>query len=220
MSTLITRWHEVIGQFPADSHITLRHIPWEEYEELLAQLGENRSGVRISFDEGTLQIMTLSPEHESYVRFFESLMTTIRLRLRINIRSFGSSTMKKRKKAKATEPDACFYIQTAGIIGNRMRLDFSTDPPPDVAVEVDVHHGSINKFPIYAALGVPEVWHYDGQHLTIHLLQQNTYVASPQSQALPMLSSLHLTELLTRLREEGEFQTILAFDEWLQEQQP
>lgn len=219
MSTLATRWPEVIKEFPADSLITLRHIPWEEYEELLDQLDKARSGLRISYNEGTLQIMTLSSEHEKYARFFETLMTAIRLRLRLNILSFGSSTMKKRSKAKGTEPDACFYVQSAAVIGNRMQIDFAIDPPPDVAVEVNMHHGSINKFPIYVALGVPEVWRYDGQQLTIHLLQHDNYITSPQSQALPMLSGHHLTELLRRLREEGEFQTLLAFDEWLQSRQ-
>ncbi len=219
MSTLTTRWPEVVREFPADSLITLRNIPWEEYEELLAQLGEDRSGLHISYNEGTLQIMTVSPEHESYVRFFETLMTAIRLRLRLNIRSFGSSTMKKPKPRKGLEPDACFYIQTADVIGNRMQLDFTTDPPPDVAVEVDMHHGSIDKFPIYAALGVPEIWRYDGAQLRIHLLKQDAYIQAPASQALPMLTDHILTDLLTRLREDGEFQTLLAFDEWLQAQQ-
>ena len=219
MSTVTASWLEAVEKLPADSLLTLRHVTWQEYEELLDQVGE-ASGLRISYDNGTLQVMTLPPEHENYARFFEGLMTLIRIRLRVNIRSFGSSTMKKRRKAKGTEPDACFYVQTAALIGNRLQLDFATDPPPDVAVEVDLHHQSLSKFPIYAALGVPEVWRYDGQQLTIHLLQENDYVAAPQSQALPLLTAQRLTEFLTRLREEGDFPALLAFDEWLQSQQP
>lgn len=218
MSTLAANWLEVIEQLPADSFITLRHTTWEEYEALLDQVGE-AAGLRISYNEGTLQVMTVSPEHESYVRFFETLMTAIRLRLRLNIRSFGSSTMKKPKPRKGLEPDACFYIQTASVIGNRMQLDFTSDPPPDVAVEVDIHHESIDKFPIYAALGIPEVWHFDGTQLRIHLLRKDAYLQATASQALPMLTDHILTDLLTRLSEEGEFQTLLAFDEWLQMQQ-
>lgn len=219
MSTPTANWLAAIEKFPADSVVTLHRVAWDEYEELLDEVGE-ASGLRVSYDDGTLQVMTLSPEHESYVRFFESLMTTIRLRLRVNIRSFGSSTIKRRQRAKGTEPDACFYVQSAAAIGNRMQLDFAADPPPDVAVEVDLHHQSLSKFPIYAALGVPEVWRYDGQQLIIHLLQGETYVAAAQSRALPMLTSRLLTEFLTRLREAGDFQAILAFDEWLQAQQP
>lgn len=218
MSTIAVNWLEVIEQLPADSFITLRHTTWEEYEALLDQVGE-AAGLRISYNEGTLQVMTVSPEHESYVRFFETLMTAIRLRLRLNIRSFGSSTMKKPKPRKGLEPDACFYVQSAPLIGNRMQLDFDVDPPPDIAVEVDIHHESIDKFPIYAALGISEVWHFDGAQLRIHLLKQDAYIQATASQALPVLTDHTLTDLLTRLREEGEFHTLLAFDEWLQSQQ-
>lgn len=220
MSTITTtRWHQLVKEFPADSLITLRHIPWEEYEDLLAQLGEDRSGLRVSYNEGILQIMTLSPEHENYAEFISGLVRLLSARLRINIRFFGSMTMKKHRQAKGTEPDACYYVQQAALIGNRVELDFDTDPPPDIAVEVDMHHGSIDKFPIYAALGVPEIWHYDGQQLTIHQLAQDAYIPVENSRALPLMTSRTLTDFLTRLRAEGEFQTILVFDEWLQTQQ-
>ena len=219
MSTVTASWLEAVEKLPADSLLTLHHVTWQEYEDLLDQVGETR-GLRISYNNGTLQVTPPSPEHECYARFFDGLMTLIMLKLRINIRSFGSTTMKTQQRAKGTEPDACFYVQTAALIGNRLQLDFTTDPPPDVAVEVDLHHQSLNKFPIYAALGVPEVWRYDGQQLTIHLLQENDYVAAPQSQALPLLTAQRLTEFLTRVREEGDFQASLAFDEWLQSQQP
>ncbi len=218
MTTLVTRWPEAIKEFPADSLVTLRHISWEEYEDLLAQLGEDRNGLRISYNEGMLQITTLSPEHENYADFISGLIRLLSARMRVNIRFFGSMTMKKSRHVKGIEPDACFYIQTAPLIGNRMQLDFTSDPPPDVAVEVDIHHESIDKFPIYAALGIPEVWHFDGAQLRIHLLKQDAYIQAPASQALPMLTDHILTDLLTRLREEGEFQTLLAFDEWLQTQ--
>jgi Uma2 family endonuclease len=145
------------------------------------------------------------------------LMTAIRLRLRINIRSFGSATMRKQKRQKGNEPDACFYVQTAAI-GNRNQLDFATDPPPDIAVEVDVHHDSLKKLPIYVALGVPEVWRFDGETLTIHLLEQDHYVESATSLALPMLTSRVLTDALARLRRDGDLQALVAFDEWLQTQ--
>lgn len=211
--------YEIVTQLPADTVVIFHDVGWGEYEQLLDQVGE-ASGLRISYINGTLQVMTLSSEHEKYVRFLEKLSAVISLRLRINILSFGSATMKKQKARKGLEPDACFYVQTAAALGNRMQLDFATDPPPDIAVEIDVHHESLPKFPIYAALSVPEIWHFDGQQLTIHLLEQDGYVSATESRALPMLTSHLLTDLLTRLREEGEFQTILHFDERLQTEQP
>ncbi len=213
MITQTASCYDIVSQLPPDTVVTFHGIRWEEYEDLLRQVGE-ASGLRISFDDGTMTVMTLSTEHEKYVRFLESLITAIRLRLRLNILSFGSATMKKRNKGN--EPDACFSVQSADLLGKRIQLDFEVDPPPDIAVEIDVHHDSLFKFPIYAALGVPEIWRCDGQELTISVLQEGQYVTVPHSQALPLLSSEMLTEFLTRLRDEGELQALLAFDEWLQ----
>ncbi|MGH9940807.1 MAG: Uma2 family endonuclease [Pyrinomonadaceae bacterium] len=214
MSTHTLNLHAIVENLPAGSFVVLPDIGWDEYEALLGQLGESR-GLRTSYCDGTLQIMVVSSEHEKYAWFIGRLISAFSLRLHINILFFGAPTMKKERRRKGLEPDACFYVQSAPLIGNRMQLDFGVDPPPDIAVEIDIHHGSISKFPIYAALGVPEIWRYDGEQLRIHLLKQDEYVLATESQALPLLTGDHLTKLLARLREEGEFQTILAFDEWL-----
>jgi Uma2 family endonuclease len=124
--------------------------------------------------------------------------------------------MRKKKKTKGSEPDAGFYVQTASVVGPRLDLDFEVDPPPDIVVEVDIHHASTESDPIYAALGVPEIWRYDGWEMAILLLQGNQYVVAEASLALPMLTAAILTERLTRMRQEGEFAAITAFDEWLQ----
>jgi Uma2 family endonuclease len=215
MSATATNWLELVEQLPADAEVKLHNISWDAYEELLEQVGE-ASGLRISYDEGTLRIITLSTEHEKYATFFEKLTAIISLRLRLNIVSFGSATMRKRRKERGNEPDACFYVQSAPLIGNRIKLDFTKDPPPDIAVEVDVHHGSQDKLSIYAGLGVPEVWRYDGERLKISVLENSNYVEAEQSRALPVLTAELLTGFLRRMREEGEFQAMVAFDEWLQ----
>jgi Uma2 family endonuclease len=214
-----TDYYAVVSQMPEDTVVIFHDVPWEEYEELLAQVGE-APGLRISYDDGTLKVLTLSSEHEKYTRFIEKLVTLLSLRLEIRILSFGSATMKKSKRRKGNEPDCCFYVQTAAALGKRIKLDFAVDAPPDIAVEVDVHHASQEKFSIYAALGVPEIWRFDGQQLFIHMWQEDQYVEAEVSRALPMLTSRILTEYLTRMREEGEFEAIIAFDEWLQSLKP
>ncbi len=208
---------EIISQLPPDSFLIRENVSWEEYEDLLEQVVD-ATWLRISYDDGTLQIMTTGPKHENYATFIEAMVGIVRLRKRMNIRFFGSSTMRKKKKRKGTEPDACFYIQTAEALGKRIDLDFEKDPPPDVAVEVDITRHSISKFGIYAGLGVPEVWIYDGKELKIYLLELDEYRPGTKSRALPMLSGPILTQFLSQLREEGELQAILAFDEWLQSQ--
>jgi Uma2 family endonuclease len=221
MSTQIASYYDMVTQLPEGASVTFQHVSWDEYEELLERVGE-APGLRISYDNGSLQVMTISSEHEKYASFISSLVTVIRLRLRIDILGFGSATMRKRKRKKGNEPDGCFYVQTASLIGNRIQLDFETDPPPDIAVEIDVHHDSRSKFPIYAALGVPEIWRYDGRTMTIHHLAKDTteresgYVEQATSTGLPMLTAQTLTEMIERMRSEGELTALLAFDDWLQ----
>ena len=214
MSTQISGYYELVNQLPDDTVVTFHDVSWAEYEDLLEQVGE-AGGLRISYDDGTLQVMTLSPKHEKYTRFLEKLVAIITLRLHIDVLSFDSATMRKRKKRKGNEPDACFYVQTASLIGNRIQIDFETDPPPDIAVEIDIHHESISKLPIYIGLGVREIWRYDDKQLTIYHLEDDRYVEQESSLALPMLTSQILTEFLTRLVREGELQAMLAFEEWL-----
>src|SRR5260370_36051143 len=141
MSVAVTDHYEVVSQLPADTAVTFHDIGWDEYEDLLDQVGEAR-GLRITYRDGTLQVMTISSEHENYAWFIGRLLGVISLRLRINIRFFGSATMRQREHGKGTEPDACFYVQSAALIGTRVQLDFAADPPPDIPVDIDMHRAS------------------------------------------------------------------------------
>ncbi len=216
MVTVAANYYDAVAQLSDGESRVFHNVTWEEYEELLAQVGETRHGLRISYNDGTLKVMSLSSTHEKFADFIKRLISQISFRLRLNILFFGSATMRKQKKTKGSEPDACFYVQTAAVIGNRIEIDFTVDPPPDVVVKVDIHHASTDSDPIYAALGVPEIWRYDGWTMTISHLQGNGYVVAETSQALPMITATVLTEYLARMPQEGEFAAITAFDEWLQ----
>ena len=215
MTTDTMSYSEIASHLPPRAAVTFQDVSWEEYEQLLEEVGTSRE-LRVSYNDGTLNILTLSAEHESYAAFINLLVGHLSFRRRINIRFFGSATMKKQTRRKGSEPDACFYVQTAPIIGNKMQIDFATDPPPDIVVEVDIYHDSRDKFSIYAELRVPEIWRYDGKELTIHHLQEDRYVSVENSLALPVLSCRALTDFLGRLPKDGESQTLVAFDEWLQ----
>jgi Uma2 family endonuclease len=221
MSTQITRYYEIVSQLPQDASVTFHDVSWDEYEELLQQVGE-APGLRVSYDNESLHVMTISAEHEKYALFINSLIAGIRLRLRLNILAFGSATMRKRRRSKGNEPDACFYVQTAPLIGNKIQLDFETDPPPDIVVEIDIHHDSRPRFPVCAALGVPEIWRYNGDVMTIYHLAEESpegeapaYVERDASTALPILTAQLLTEMLERMRKDGNLEALLAFDDWL-----
>lgn len=215
MSTQAVPYREILDHLPADSTLTLRNVSWQEYETLLESL-RGASGLRVSYDQGTLQIVTLSSEHESYSRLIEKLVDRLSARLRIRLLSFGSSTMKRMERGKGTEPDACFYVQSAGAIGSKIHLDFDSDPPPDVVVEIDVAHDSLAKFNSYAALAVPEIWRYDGNALSIYRLERGEYLNVETSLALPMLTAGILTRFLNLSRQKDQYDVLLAFEEWLE----
>jgi Uma2 family endonuclease len=215
MITETSNYYSIVSQLPADASVVFHNVAWEEYEELLDQVGD-ASGLRISYNNGTLNVMSPSTFHEKYALFITRLISQVSFRLRINILFFGSSTIRKRKKSKGKEPDASFYVQTADLIGHRIKLDFAVDPPPDVVVEIDIYHDSRDNFQIYSALGVPEIWRYDGQEMTIYHLHQDEYIVAEASQALPMLTGRILADYLARMRQDGELAAIIAFDEWLQ----
>jgi Uma2 family endonuclease len=217
MTTQTANYTELIERLTPEVTLTLHGISWETYEELLAAVGEAPS-LRVSYNEGVMQIMTVSFEHEYFSEFLNHLVGRLSTVLRQKILFFGRATMKKQKKLKGSEPDACFYVQSAAIIGNKFRLDLSVDPPPDIVVEIGLHHDSLNKMPIYAALGVPEVWRYDGQTLTIYQLQPDYYVLAEMSRALPVLTSQVLTDFLERSQQADQYETLLAFETWLRAQ--
>jgi Uma2 family endonuclease len=213
--TRVSEYLGAISHLPAGASLRLEDISWEEYETLLDAIGE-APRLRMSYDQGTLLVMTLSPEHESYCDLIKLLIGQLSLKLRIKVLFFGSATMKIDRTKKGSEPDACFYVQTADSIGKRKRIDFNEDPPPDVVVEVDIHHSSKSRLSLYAALGVPEVWRYHKSELTVYLLHQGEYAEAPASRALPMLTSGALTDFLNRNEREDQYEILLAFESWLE----
>jgi Uma2 family endonuclease len=162
--------------------------------------------------------MTLSSLNENYQSIIDHLLVLVTLRRRIKILSFGSATIKAEQKGKGAEPDLCYYVRTAAVIGKKKQLDFGSDPPPDIVVEVDLHHSSLSKFPIFAKFGIPEIWRYDGESFTMYELEQGRYIEISVSRALPLLTAALLSEFLDRSKQEDQYETLLAFDEWLSAQ--
>ena len=209
---------EMIDRMSGDSVLIQHGVGWNTYEELLDAVGET-SSLRICYDEGTLQVVSPSSKHEQVAKLIERLVDLLSIRQRIKLLFYGSATLKKQSEQKGAEPDACFYVQTADAVGTKEQIDFDTDPPPDVVVEIDLHHESISKFPIYAAFGVAELWRYDGEALTIYHLRDGQYALSDASGALPILTSAILTQFLSRSPKEDQYDIVLAFEEWLKDRQ-
>jgi Uma2 family endonuclease len=172
---------------PPEERMLLHDVSWETYEQLLANYADS-SGPRFTYDRGVLEIMSPSSEHEEFSDVIRLLVYLLAEEWNINARGFGSTTFRRSDVSRGVEPDSCFYIQSVDKLSGVSNLDLNDHPPPDLAVEIDMTHPSISKLPIYAAFGVPEIWHYEDDQIIILKLQGGKYVKSETSIAFPRLS--------------------------------
>jgi Uma2 family endonuclease len=194
--------------------VVLHHISWEQFEKLLEDLGDHRAA-RIAYDNGTLEIMTPLPEHEHFKEVIGDAIKDIADELELDYESYGSTTWRKRIKMAGVEPDNCFYFQHEAAVRGRLDLNLSQgDPPPDLALEIDITSKSLDRFPIYARLEVPELWCYDEGVLKIYHLQEGEYVEAKTSLALPLLPIQELPQLIETYRTAGRRAIRRAVREW------
>jgi Uma2 family endonuclease len=191
------------------SQVVLQGVAWSTYQSLMRDL-ESQPGKRLTYHHGTLEIMVPLPPHESYKKLLGRFVEVATEETETEIRSLGSSTWSREDLAQGLEADECYYIQNEPIVRGRLEIDLSTDPPPDLAIEVDITSSSINRLQIYAALGVPEVWRYDGKTLTIYVLQGNEYEPQEASKALPILQRGDILQSLETSQSIGETSLIKA----------
>lgn len=149
---------------PPGHRILFRDVSWQEFEAILAEMGENRAS-RVAYSQGILEIMSPLPEHETTKVFVSDFVKMLLDEMGIEWISLGSTTFRKELMAAGIEPDDCFYIQNYVQMVGKKRLDLSVDLPPDLALEVDLT--SKTQMVAYEALKVPEVWCFDSGVLKI-----------------------------------------------------
>jgi Uma2 family endonuclease len=196
------------------SHLFIPEVTWQQYEELLAELGENRRIPRISYYDGTLEIMSPLPRHERWKRLIAGLVEMILKAQKRDWEPLGSTTFKRKSMAAGLEPDDCFYIQNYQAVIGKDRIDLEVDPPPDLAIEADLT--SPTQRDAYEALGVPELWIYGLDNLKIYVLRNGKYEESAISPTFP---DLPMPEIVSRVIEQaqaiGYSQALLEFEMWL-----
>lgn len=178
-----------------EQRIVLRNVSWATYESLLAD-HLDASSPRFTFDQGWLEIMSPSSEHEELSHVITLLVNVLAEEMNIDVRGFGSTTFRRADLARGFEPDSCFYIQNVERISGKSKLDLANDPPPDLVIEIDITSPSINKLPLYAQVGVPEVWRYESARLIILKLAGDSYVESDASLALSGVTSRAIFSLV------------------------
>ncbi len=195
-------------------HVLLYDVSWEAYEAILEAMGDRR--FRHSYDRGVLEIMSPLKRHDRAKKILSRMIEAMAFELDIDIQSIGSTTLRKQPKKKGLEPDECYYVAHEAQVRSKPDYDPNTDPPPDLALEVDVTRSSLSRMGIYAGLGVPEVWRMKGETLSFHRLDRNgKYVPIDRSLAFPKVTPVVLQQFLAQRFELRENELLRRFLAWL-----
>jgi Uma2 family endonuclease len=195
---------------PDGATLVVHQVEWDAYERLLEDLA-GRPHLRVSYDCGRLEVVSPSSRHERHARLFDGLVREFATAQKYTVEMLGQTTWKRRAVAKGVEPDCCYYIQNAERVIGKEDLDPESDPPPDIAVEIDITNTSQAKLSIYAALLVPEIWRYDGKTVRIYELAAGKYVQVSESRLLPGLTGTLLGESVERSRNQGQTKALAEF---------
>jgi Uma2 family endonuclease len=202
------------AQLSVEEHALLENISWGTYERLLKEAGQRH--IRFTYDDGKLEIMTLGFGHENYSSLISYLIMALMLELNIPIRSGGSTTLKRKRMKKGLEPDKCYWIKNESRMRGKTEFDPRKDPPPDLAVEIDISRSSLDRMAIYAALGVPEVWRFDEESFLVYQLQADgRYEARSQSLSFPFLPIAEVERFLRQSQSRDETSLLRDFCSWV-----
>ncbi len=169
-----------------EGRLLLHDVGWNDYEAMLEIVGERH--IRVTFDRGTMEVTEPSPRHEQAARLLGLFFPRLAEELDVAYEPLGMTTWRKPDAEKGLEADQCYYIRNQAVVRERDVLDLEVDPPPDLALEVDITSSSLNRMAIYAELRVPEVWRYDGRTVTMFELQADLqYRKCAESRSFPGL---------------------------------
>ena len=196
--------------------IVLNGIKWETYKALMADAGDGRAW-RIAYDEGVLEIRMPLTEHEEPKILIASFVEAIADELEIEIRQLGALLLERKDLTRAVEPDTCFYIQNESIVRGKKSIELPNDPPPDLVFESDYTSSSLNKFTIYASLGVPELWRYRNRTLQVYQLVEGKYEQTDISLAFPFLPITEVPGFIEQSISIGQRSAVRLFRERMKE---
>jgi Uma2 family endonuclease len=201
-----------------ESPSQLQGIRWETFQAILDDLGDHR-GVRLAYDRGRLQFMSPSPEHEHGRKLLGRMVETLTQECRIPMKSGGSLTLPRSELFKGVEPDESYWLAKEPAVRGRSKLNLAVDPAPDLAIEMDVSHNSLGSLPIYAALGVSEVWRFvDGKLLIYALQADGQYATASESLVLPGLLVADVERFIGLAESLDETTWIWSFQTWVREE--
>lgn len=203
------------AQIVVERIAVLEGVSWQTFKALLADIGDSRAS-RIAYDRGTLEIRMPLTEHEEPKRLIENFIEVMIDELEVEARSLGALLLEREDLTRAVEPDSCFYIQNESIVRGKS-IQLPADPPPDLVIESDYTSSSLNKFNIYAAIGVPELWRYRQQTLEVYQLIGDNYKLSATSIAFPFLPIAEVANFIEQSKTIGQRTAVRLFRQRIQE---
>jgi len=190
---------------------------WDGYLAVSSIIGDRR--LRTFYGDGEMEILMPSSTHEIWISLLGRLIELFTLELRIETKCAGMTTFRREDLEKGLEPDRCYYIISEPKVRGKLHLDLSVDPPPDLALEVEVTTSAEKRMRIYAGLGVPEVWRFDGDRITVNQLVANgEYVVVERSRFFPMMPMSEWLRFVRMHEEMGETTLLISFQEWIRNQ--
>jgi Uma2 family endonuclease len=197
--------------------VVLHGIRWQTYEALLADI--HSGSVRMTYDRGELEIMAPSWRHGVGAKNLGRLVDVLADELEMDYKSGGMTTFRREDLARGLEPDDCFYFKNVSLILGKREINLTRDPPPDLAIEVDIESSVLNRLGIYAALGVPEIWRYDGEAIHVHVLgPDGTYETRSDSPTFPQVPLKKLVEFLDQAFGLDDRALMRSFREWVRQE--
>jgi Uma2 family endonuclease len=208
-----------------EQRIILPNVSWQQFEQLLTELGIERQ-VRLTYSRGKLEMMTPVEAHERCSKLLESLILVLMDELFMQVTTIAPVMLKHFELGYATEPDACYYFRNDATLRHKTELLIPQDPPPDLLVEVALTKSTIDKLPLYAMLGVREVWRYITTagddvlkgSLMIYHLQGDDYLEKRTSLNFPFLPATRILDFLEQSDSMSLASALRVLRAWIQEQ--
>jgi Uma2 family endonuclease len=201
---------------PKSRRLVLYDIDWTTYRRLLRAFQE-RPGIRLTYDRGTLEIMSPSQEHEGVAYLLGRFVDVLTDELKWRVIAGRTTTFRKRRKKRGLEPDNSYWIASEPQVRGKRPIDPRTAPPPDLVIEVDITHSSLDRLAISASLKVPEVWRFSGGQVAFHVLQKDGTYAPGPSRCFPGLQAPDLVPFLDLWKREDDMTAVSEFRNWVRQ---
>lgn len=201
---------------PTENRVLLQNISWQTFKTILAEMGSDRNS-RLAYDNGTVEIMTPQMPHENSNRLIEVFVGVLCEELGWEIKRAGSLTLTRDDLQRGAEPDSSYYIQNEALVRDKENIDLATDPPPDLVLEVEYSRSAIDKLKLYAAMGVPEFWRYNGSVLRVYTLAGGQYSEVETSPTFAPVSVKEIPQFMQEAKKNGEIATTRTFRAWVQQ---